>query len=426
MAEAKTQLRFTDLWAQNVKLTKGGQITYWDTQQPGLTLVVGTRSKTFRSRFKLNGTWITRSLGSYGEIKPKDEGEDGILAWAREQARNDRILAAKGIDPRESKQAAQPEKTKPTYEAVVTKFIEHYAKPRQRTWDQTERILKGTEKKPHPWLKRSFDEITKQDARARLRGFIVAGHVYKANVARAWLKKLFRWAAENDYVETSVMEAVSIEFEKRKRERVYTDDEIKATWAAANRLDPAEAAYVKLLMLLAPRKTSLACIVRKDLDKDATLWTVPFDLTKSRKTSSEERIYIVPLPPLTQRLFKGVIKEETKPENRLFPDLPIHTTRSGRRVFSSNELKLRLVELGAPADFQFHAWRHTIATLLKGRGHSKWQRGLVLNHSESGVTADYSHDDDGGYPVELKLKLLTIWAEHVECLVQPQGAALLR
>jgi integrase len=69
---------------------------------------------------------------------------------------------------------------------------------------------------------------------------------------------------------------------------------------------------------------------------------------------------------------------------------------------------------GAPADFHPHAWRHTIATFLKKRGVSKWERGLVLNHSESGVTADYSH----GYPIELKLQLLTTWAEQ-EGLVKP-------
>jgi hypothetical protein len=76
------------------------------------------------------------------------------------------------------------------------------------------------------------------------------------------------------------------------------------------------------------------------------------------------------------------------------------------------------VELGAPADVQYHAWRHTIATFLKNAGYSKWERGLVLNHAESGVTADYSH----GYPVKLKLELLTKWADHVEELVQPDKA----
>jgi hypothetical protein len=46
----------------------------------------------------------------------------------------------------------------------------------------------------------------------------------------------------------------------------------------------------------------------------------------------------------------------------------------------------------------------------------------VLNHSEAGVTAGYSH----GYPLELKRQLLQKWADHVEALVQPGGAKVLR
>jgi hypothetical protein len=48
---------------------------------------------------------------------------------------------------------------------------------------------------------------------------------------------------------------------------------------------------------------------------------------------------------------------------------------------------------------------------------------LILNHSDSGsVTTGYSH----GYPLELKRQLLDKWAAHVETLVRPKGAALLR
>jgi hypothetical protein len=60
---------------------------------------------------------------------------------------------------------------------------------------------------------------------------------------------------------------------------------------------------------------------------------------------------------------------------------------------------------------------------LQTKGYSEWERALVLNHSGSGsVTAGYSH----GYPLDLKRKLLTEWAEHVEQLVQPEGVTLLR
>jgi hypothetical protein len=50
-------------------------------------------------------------------------------------------------------------------------------------------------------------------------------------------------------------------------------------------------------------------------------------------------------------------------------------------------------------------------------------RGIQKNGSVvCSVMAGYSH----GSPLELKLKLLTKWADHVEGLVQPQGAVLLR
>ena len=47
---------------------------------------------------------------------------------------------------------------------------------------------------------------------------------------------------------------------------------------------------------------------------------------------------------------------------------------------------------------------------------------MVLNRSGSGVTAGYSH----GHALDLKRELLDTWAKHVEGLVSPSGAALLR
>ncbi len=59
------------------------------------------------------------------------------------------------------------------------------------------------------------------------------------------------------------MDAVRIEIEKRERDRVYSDTEIKVTWTAANLLDdPIERDYIKLLMLLALRKTAVAQVDR--------------------------------------------------------------------------------------------------------------------------------------------------------------------
>jgi integrase len=388
---------------------------YWDTGTVGLGLrVTANGHRSFVVQYRAG------ARGRAGTDRRLTIGSGIALDVARREAKKLLGQVAAGADPLKERRAAAAQAAEANanlFESIVDRFIKEWAKPRHRRWDDVERLLKHNCK---AWLTRPINDITKQDARKLLRGFIADGHPHKARVTRAWLKKLWRWAYSEDLVAQPIMEAVSINIEKRTRDRVFNDDEIKATWAAASELGVEEATFVKLIMLLAPRKTSLACAARADLNdaENPTLWTVPFELTKSRKTSEPDRIYLIPLPPLCQRLFKGALKED-----RLFPSLPVHRTKGGQRVLHGNDLKLKLVELGAPADFQFHAWRHTIATFLKNAGHSKWERGLVLNHAESGVTADYS---DGGYPVELKLKLLGKWADHVERLVQPSGVALLR
>ena len=407
-----SKMTFTPLALTRLKPPKVGQKLYWDTGtkgQLGLSLLVSAGgTKTFRSTFYLHGERIDRKLGRVGEMDlAKPAAHHG-----GSQPSRPRVSIRARTSPRSRSDQG--------YEDVVDQFIEHYAKPRQRTWDQTERVLKHN---CRPLLKKPIDQITKKDVRELLRGFIADGHPYKAAVTYAWLKKLWRWAAQEDYVTIPIMEAVRIEYEKRERDRVYSDDEIKKTWNAADQLDPVESAYIKLLILLAPRKTALACMRRSHLDNadNPTLWTTPWELTKSRKKVKKKREYLTPLPPLAQRIIKGVPKSDKDPDC-MFPGLPVHETEGGQPTFYGVHLKRKLVEHGAPADFGYHALRHTVATFLENAGHSEWERGLILNHGGSGVTADYSH----GHPLELKRAMLCKWADHVEKLVQPSGAALLR
>jgi hypothetical protein len=70
-----------------------------------------------------------------------------------------------------------------------------------------------------------------------------------------------------------------------------------------------------MLVLLAPRKTALAGMRRSDLDDidNPTLWTTPFELTKSKKSASKKRVYLTPLPALAQRIVKGLPKGVSVP-----------------------------------------------------------------------------------------------------------------
>lgn len=405
----KNTMLFTDLGIERLKPPKQGQELYWDTSQRGLSLLVGARTKTFRSTFKLDGVWCHRTLGRFNEVVVEGDGENSKVRWAREQTRQDRARALKAEDPRLPPDTDAPKKAL-TYGEVVDKFIEHYAKPLQHTWDQTERVLKNN---CRAFLSRPIDKIKPTEIRDLLRGFIADGHQRKAAITKTWLKKLWRWAYDEDHVPVPVIKGIdNVKTVKGARDRVYSDAEIKAIWKAADQLDDAEGAFAKLLLLLAPRKTALATIRSPDVDEAKTLWTTPHEATKSRKSSDKENVYLTPLPPLALDVLAAVPRREGV--TRLFPDLPVHRTKGGRPTFYGVTLRHHLIERGAPKDFNFHAMRHTIATWLQNKGYSEWERGLVLNHASGAtVTAGYSH----GYPLDLKRELLKAWADHVAALV---------
>ena len=309
-----------------------------------------------------------------------------------------RASANKGVDPR------APEASMVTYGAVVADFIRLYATPRQRTWQQTERILKSA---GDGWINRPISDIAKGHAQKRIDQWIAAGQPYKAKLAAAWWRTMWKWAWKRKFVVAPIMDALEVEFAKRVRDRVFTDAELAAIWSAADSIDPVRGGFFKLLLLLGPRKSALAGMRWSDVKNDT--WTTPHELTKTRKTAPP-RVYLTPLPPLALRILKGLPRVDG--DDRVFAGLPAPRTK----------LAQQLIRYGAPSDFGYHTCRHTLASWLQTHGHSQYEVGIVLNHSNAGVTSGYSH----GYPLELKLKLLTLWSDHIAGLVQPAGVTVLR
>lgn len=406
-----------------VKLTKrkidgfeyrGGVDMRWDDAIPGFGLRIydsDKRAFVLRYQSPVTGKRRVMVLGLYGA--------DLTLQQARDEATRERGRIKSGIDPLEEKKADRENadaaglSPKVLFRDVVDEFVEKHARPRQRTWKETQRTLKVN---CAEWLDRPFNSITKTDAYELLDGFVADGHGYKAKRTLSWLRTLWRWAAKRDKVPAPLMDAVEIEFDETERTRHYDDDEIKAVWNATAGLEPPEGAYVKLVILLAPRKSELSGMRRSEFDDpdNPTLWTVPHERTKARKGQKKKRVYIVPLPKLAQRIIKGL--------PRLDDDLVFPGARKGKPMVPGTALKARVHEKSGVADWSFHPCRDTLTTWLEDQGHNEYERGLILNHSGSGgATSAYSH----GFPVELKRSLLEKWADHVAGVVQPEGAVLL-
>lgn len=262
-------------------------------------------------------------------------------------------------------------------------------------------------------MDRPIAEITKAEIKSVLTDMTAKGQHANAALTFRWFKTFWLWAYRNDYVPTPLVDKVEFHADVQPRDRVFGDDEIKAIWTAADALDPIPGAFVKLAVLLVPRKTALAKARRSHLDdaEHPTLWTTPHELTKSRKRAVKKRVYHTPLPALAAKLIKSLPADEAYPD-LLFPS----STVKGVPIDPGSSLVRDLKAAGAPDDFFFHALRHTVATWLETRGHSEYERGVILNHASTTVTAGYSH----GSPVDLKRSLLELWSDHVESLVTPK------
>jgi integrase len=403
-------LYFTESALANLK-PKAKQYQVWDAgarkrgddAAKGLCVLVSPGGvKSYRAVYYFPGSVAPhyKTLGRVGELP---------LADARKLCREARHQAKQGTDPK----AGDPAKSG-TFEVVFKDWIQQEQVGRLRlksallTESFTLKHCAAFASSPVASIK--YSQIEK------LLGTIrdgIGGKKPSPSVAirlYAHLHTFFRWCARHDGpLQRSPMEGMPAPGTIQGRDRVYSDAEIGAIWRAADKLDPLEGGYVKLVFLLATRREELAQARWSEFDSaDApTLLTIPFERTKGKTTRKKKITYIVPLPKLAARIIKRLPRRD---DGTLFPRI------------NYTDLKASLVAAGAPKDFKLHTARHTIATWMEDKGHSEYERGLVLNHASSGVTAGYSH----GHPTDPKRALLEEWADHVEQVLQPEGVSVLR
>src|SRR5215207_4338995 len=65
------------------------------------------------------------------------------------------------------------------------------------------------------------------------------------------------------------------------RERVLTDEELRAVWCASEGLNPRPRAFVRLLILTAAREMEVADIAAGEVDRAAGRWRIPSTRTKN-------------------------------------------------------------------------------------------------------------------------------------------------
>ncbi|RYG98218.1 MAG: site-specific integrase [Alphaproteobacteria bacterium] len=388
--------RLTDTGIAKLSLAAGTRREIWDTIVPGLGIRVGGRRKTFIAMVRARGRLRRITLGTHPGLGVSD---------ARSRARILIEQAQNGVDPveaREAKARHEENQRRNTVAVAVAEYVTRYAQPRQRSWRSTQRRLEMY--LVEPFGDRPVNAIERADIVRAVDVVQARGFAIGANRTLANFKTFFRWCVERGLIDRSPAEVVRAPSLEISRDRVLSDDEIKAIWKATLSYSGPYGRIVRLLLLTAQRREEVAGLRWAEVDFKNCVWTLRASRTKSA------RLHVVPLSE--QALFGICSVSHAGP--MLFAS---QADPGGDRPFSGwNRAKLRLDKDSGVADWRLHDLRRTAATGMARLGVSPPVIERVLNHATSSagpLAAVYQRYD---YAKEKRDALIS-WAAEVMKLV---------
>lgn len=268
-------------------------------------IIQPTGRKSWAVRYRHHCKPRKMSLGNY--LAGNDVAKAGAeLSRIRGEAADLLERVRQGDDPAETKQIAKKQaKDEDTadrtrFDGVVRLFLARYAKPKNRSWKDSARHIGLVPDKAKPdesddpksfiavkrtaadrWGHRPIADIRRADVIALLDDIVDEGKPILANRVLAALRKLFNWALERDLIETSPCDRVKPPSPEKSRDRVLSDDELRALWIAAEELGWPFGRHMQMLVLTGQRRDEVAGMKWREISGDT--WTLPRERAKTDK-----------------------------------------------------------------------------------------------------------------------------------------------
>jgi integrase len=348
--------------------------------------------------YRVDGVQRKLTLGSYPTLS---------LKAAREKADKARIVIANGGDPHGDKllarAAARTRIDDDSVESVVASFMATYAQRqlKPRTAKEVGRVL--TSEFVKRWPRRRLADIKPVDVHKALDAIIERGSPYAANRALEWFKRLCKWAEGRQIIDVNPCAKITAPAPEKSRERVLSDDELKAVWRAAEAVGWPYGDVVRLLILTGARFGEATGLEWRELNLEAQAWTLPGDRTKNGRQHTI---------PLSARAVEILRSAPRIGETYVF-------TFTGDKPLAGNGIIKRRLDEKLPdgmEPWRLHDLRRTFASGLARLGTPIHVVEKLLNHvggALSGVAGIYNRH---AYADEQRAAADT-WGRYVETLV---------
>ncbi len=227
---------------------------YYDTVQEGFILAVEPSGhKSFKLAYRFGGRPRALHIAGTGKIG---------LAEARAIARDKMADVVKGVDVQAEKVAAR---RAGSFEELATRYREEHAKRRNRSWAQADFLVR---KYLLPtWAKLAAKDVTRADVRRVFRRLTDDGAPAMANQVLAAASAIFSWALKNEVVDLPANPCHGVERNPtRSRERVLSDAEVSAFWAAFDEAGLVRSRALRMILLTGQRPGEVAHMRREHLE----------------------------------------------------------------------------------------------------------------------------------------------------------------
>jgi integrase len=376
--------RLTDSAVRNVKLPskddKPNQLTFIDTLERGLALVCVVSyggSRTFRCLTYRNGKPHSIKLGTYPSLSVKDARAKAYAYW-------------------EDPQKFEAEAASETFKDVGKDWLKRHTK-NLHSKRELERILN---KYVFPrWGSKRFREIRRGEVNALLDRIEDKHGAAQADAVLAVIRGVMNYYQRRNEEYTSPIVHGMRRHDAKSRDRILSDDEIRAVWKAAGDCECWQfGAIVKLCLLTAQRREKVTSMKWSDIEE--SVWTV----------AHEDRQKGVPaalkLPPMARAILDGLPVQRIKSNPYVF-------AVNGGKHFNSFSQRKEEIAKRLPQDmpnWTIHDLRRTARSLLSRAGVRPDISERVLGHAIGGVEGVYDrhlYADEIGAALEALARLIT-------------------
>lgn len=402
----------TDTWIRALKPPASGRFEAWDTRVSGLVLRLtpsGVVTWSVRAR-TAEGKRTRPTLGTWPAIGIAEARKRALVAIAEIQAGGDPVAAKRTTRAHRAARTGLP-----TVSGRLAEWQSARATDKIRPWSAryAAEVKRLVEREILPALgKLPLVETTREDwtaivARKRKTAPALASLLYRVIAVFLGYAEAHGWIAAPLLPRKGLGTLAPL---PASRQRVLTDEELRAVWQASGELNPKPRAFVRLLVLTAARALEVADIAVGEINRAEGAWTIPGARAKNGHPIT------LPLGPSALAELNAVwpVREPGRGW-RLLGDI----AGSGLRGFS--KLKGRVDELSGVSGWRWHDLRRTARTGMTRLGVPREHAEAALNHvsGRSALERTYDRHD---YAAEV-IAALGRWQAHVAGLISEQSSA---